>query len=224
MHDSFGDGWNGASWTLSDSSGNTVAGPFTVAAGVSHSETFVTTATPLTAADDKCYPISLVNSFTFFDSSYSTVYFCTNGYISFDDHTSVASRSSNNANQISNGNNVNDFSDFTESVSEFRSEKMIASMWDDFDSRYGDADTSTRGLFHETVGTVEKFRWTVTPQYEAANSDSNTFMITLDTTDGTITITHGRVDALDGIVGVSNGIVEVEEVDFTKCDGVSFPL
>jgi hypothetical protein len=42
-------------------------------------------------------------------------------------------------------------------------------------------------------------------------------MIALDTADGTITITHGTVDARDGIVGVSNGLgsSSVEEVDFS---------
>ena len=38
--DSFGDGWNGASWSLS-SDGTTVAGPYTISYGSSEQETFM---------------------------------------------------------------------------------------------------------------------------------------------------------------------------------------
>ena len=40
MVDSFGDGWNEAAWTLTDSAGNHMAGPFTFSSGFSSSQSF----------------------------------------------------------------------------------------------------------------------------------------------------------------------------------------
>ena len=49
MSDSFGDGWNGATWTATGSNTGTVYGPFTIASGASAME--------MICMDDDCYDI-----------------------------------------------------------------------------------------------------------------------------------------------------------------------
>ena len=49
MSDSYGDGWNGASWTATGSASGTVYGPFTIASGAA--------ATEMICFDDDCYDI-----------------------------------------------------------------------------------------------------------------------------------------------------------------------
>jgi hypothetical protein len=63
---------------------------------------------------------------------------------------------------------------------------------------------ATRGRFHEAVGTADTFKWVIVPQWNTPG-DQNTFAVALDSSNGKITITHGRVDATHGIVGLSNG-------------------
>jgi hypothetical protein len=50
MIDSFGDGWNGASWTLKEAGGEVVvAGPYTFSSGASATQVFTWTAAPTAA-------------------------------------------------------------------------------------------------------------------------------------------------------------------------------
>ena len=49
MNDSFGDGWNGNTWTATSNSGGSTYGPFTIASGFSGSESF--------CMDDDCYDL-----------------------------------------------------------------------------------------------------------------------------------------------------------------------
>jgi hypothetical protein len=165
---------------------------YTTTAGLSQATS--TGGDRISASDDSCHIRSLSSTFTYFDQNYNSVYFCSNGYLSF------------------TNSNV-----YSETVSEFADRKYIASIWDDFNP-VGHANSADTGMYHQTVGTVDTFRWVYLSQYSEV--DSNTFAVQLDSSNGKITIIHGAVHTGDGIVGLSNGqgTSSISEVDFSTSD------
>jgi hypothetical protein len=168
---------------------NSYAHETTAATSAELFQTASTGGTYLYTSDDSCHSRTLSSTFTYFGEPYNSVYFCSNGYLSFG---------------YSN--------DYSESVSQFADRKYIASIWDDFNptqwNGYG-----TKGMYHQTVGTVDTFRWHRIAQY--GQYDSNSFAVSLDSSNGKITIIHGSVASGDGIVGISNaqGMSSISEVD-----------
>jgi hypothetical protein len=87
--------------------------------------------------------------------------------------------------------------DFTESVSDFLNDQpRIAPLWDDLSPNQGGLVTAEFGTGSMTV------MFSGVPQFAAG--DSNTFSVTLFES-GDIDVSYGGVDALDGLVGVTDG-------------------
>jgi hypothetical protein len=87
--------------------------------------------------------------------------------------------------------------DFPESVSEFLNDQpRIPPLWDDLSPNQGGLVTAEFGTGSMTV------MFSGVPQFAAG--DSNTFSVTLFES-GDIDVSYGGVDALDGLVGVTDG-------------------
>jgi hypothetical protein len=183
---------------------NSYAHETTAATSAELFQTASTGGTKMNAGDDTCHSRTLSSTFTYFGQPYNSVYFCSNGYISFGTYVGQYSPS---------------HSDWSESVSEFAGRKYIASIWDDFDPRHNywwsNNYDGQKGMYHQTVGTVDTFTWHRLKQL--GHSDQNSFAVSLDSSNGKITIIHGSVPTGDGIVGISNadGISSISEVDFS---------
>jgi len=143
----------------------------------------------LALVDDNCAERT-IGAFEYFGVTYTSVHVCSNGFLQF-------------------GGEPN--SNYNENVEDFVANVMIAGVWDDLHP--GEDTSDSKDVFHETDGTLEKFRWHMLPEYQAGGQ--NTFMITLDTTDGSVIISHNLIDAIDGLVGLSSGesgVFNVEHV------------
>jgi hypothetical protein len=143
-----------------------------------------TTGVEANIGDDECAHIT-IQTFDYFGSSYGNVFLCSNGYLTFEDYNSASAF-----------------------VSQFQLKKMISANWNDYDPSSGGA------IYHETVGSLEKFRWHMVPEYGTSNK--NSFMIVLDTSNGIISITHNTIASDTGIVGLSSGggASSINQVDF----------
>jgi hypothetical protein len=139
--------------------------------------------TKLGLDDDHCTQVS-IGEFFYFGESYTSVHVCADGYVHFGD----------------------EYSSYYENVADFIQRKMIAALWDDFDPGQlttGGTTMDVKDVYHQTEGHLEKFRWHMLPQYQ--RSGANTFMLTLDTSDFSVSISHNHVDSVDGLVGLSSG-------------------
>lgn len=159
----------------------------TVSGGPSYDSTIFTTAvssgTELTtadSADDTSQALTLPFSFTFYGTSYSTAYVCSNGYISF---TSTCSLSNNT------------FASNTYS--------MIAPFWDDLDNR----GTGTSYIYYYTSGSspnrVLNVVWIDTTHYAYTAAYGNiSFAVQLKETSNNIVLQYKDV-TLEGTGGTS---------------------
>ena len=147
-------------------------------------DTTATTGTKINAGDDTCHERTIL-PFSFFGTTYTVIAFCSNGYLRFGSTLPLGP---------------------VENTAVFQSVKMIAAIWNDFMPQH-DSQTH-KDLYHETVGHLEKFRWHMLPQDEGGVQGvqgANTFMVILNTQDGSIDIIHNKLSSGSGIVGVSNG-------------------
>jgi hypothetical protein len=142
------------------------------------------TGTKMDAQDDSCHQRD-IQAFSYYNTVYTQVMFCSNGYLRFGDSSG--------------------FSSYYGDLVDFRQWKTIAGIWHDFNPTH---DTqSHRDLFHETDGHLEKFRWQMLAEFHPQGTDGgmNTFMVILDSSDSSISILHGEIGSDEGLVGLSNG-------------------
>jgi hypothetical protein len=135
---------------------------------------------PRAFTDDQTQAIALPGTFTHATGSTTTLWVCSNGWISFESTT---------LNQLG------------ESVPLMQSgPARIYGWWDDLNPGVGgtmhcEQDPVATNLFHVT--------WTNVPEFSIGGS--NTFQISLDMSSGTMEIKWGALTALDGLVGYHPG-------------------
>ncbi|MBD3258787.1 hypothetical protein GF377_10165 [candidate division GN15 bacterium] len=128
-------------------------------------------------SDDSSYAVSLTGGETvsLYGQTYSTVYICSNGYVGLG-YTG---------------------DDYSETIGEhFGSGARICGFWDDLNPNvHGSV------IFQQLADRIA-ITWDGVAEYSTTNF--NSFQVEMYF-DGTITITHLDIDALDGIVGLSGG-------------------
>ncbi len=134
-------------------------------------------ATALVSGDDISTAVTLGWNFTFFNASYSTLYACSNGFVS--------SASANT---------------WTEAVATFNTApaKMCA-WWDDLNV----TGTASLRFFSDPANSTAEFTWVNVPEY--VTTGSNSFKITI--APGLVQMDYGAMSALDGLVGLTGGAV-----------------
>jgi len=174
--------------------------------------------------DDDCIEAPITAGFTFYDNTYTSVSFCSNGFLQFGRQPGVPGKDLENI--------------YEEQVDLFKQNTVIAAIWDDFRpnrdtthcrenpdepcvARYN----AHHNGWYEQKGELVIFRWHMMEQFEEAvgyghatnyNND-NTMAIVLDTSDDSIKILHNNIATHDGIVGLSRGVgAKFVEVDFVR--------
>ena len=133
----------------------------------------------LPLGDDDAIEITLAFPFPFCDTTYTSMFVGSNGFISFAD--------SGNANR-----------DFDPSVEEFLAgPARIAGFWTDLSPNAGGSVSVDDG----TPGEVS-VTFTDVPEFGTANSNNFTFVLRVD---GTYDVIYGTVDALNGLAGRTPG-------------------
>jgi len=150
-----------------------------------------TAGTPVTLGDDTCTYVAFTGgfTFTFYGTTYTGVYICSNGCLTFEEEEDVY---------------------FQPSVAEFLYEEPRVAPF------YADIDPTRKGTvtYRQDTGSFT-VTWDDVSEYrEGDDLNSNTFQVRLDST-GTIVFSYNGMDATDAIVGLSpGGEIEVSVLDF----------
>lgn len=151
--------------------------------------------TILSTTDDGNVQVNfLCGTFDFQGNTYSSVFVNANGNLTFGSGDS----------------------DFSESVGEFLSDQpRIAPLWHDLSPNQGGTVTLTR---NSSILSVE---WAGVPEFLAGND--NNLTVTLTCATGDISYSYGNVDAVSGIVGITEGGGALDPGE-TDLSGAILPL
>jgi len=140
-----------------------------------------TLGTPVELGDDTCTYVPFTGgfTFTFYGTTYTGVYICSNGCLTFEEEEDVY---------------------FERSVAEFLYEEPRVGVF------YNDIDPTRKGaVTYRQEADAFTVTWDDVSEYTAgADLNSNTFQIRLDSS-GTIVFSYNGMDATDSIVGLTPG-------------------